>query len=55
MFADAEGYEMYPAQSRTTGKRCLPRWVLPFSKQTSKADLVVFPGTRQANVDDQRQ
>ena len=55
MCADAEGYEMYLAQSRTTGMRCLPRWVLPSCKQMSKADLVVFPGTRQANVDDQRQ
>ena len=54
MFADAEGYEKYPAQSRTTGKRCLPRWVLPSSKQTSKPDLVVFPGTQQADVDDKR-
>ena len=54
MFTDAEGYEMYPAQSKTTGKRCLPRWVLPFSKQTSKPDLVVFPGTRQADVDNKR-
>ena len=54
MFTDAEGYGMYPAHSRTTRKRCLPRWVLPFSKQTSKLDLVVFPGTRQADLDDKR-
>ena len=54
MLADAEEYEKYPAQSRTTGKRCLPRRVLPFSKQTSKPDLVVFPRTLQADVDDKR-
>ena len=36
MFTDAEGYEMYSAQSRTTGICCLPRWVLPFSKQTNR-------------------
>ena len=54
MFTDAEGYEKYPAQSKTTGKRCLLSWMLPFSKQTSKPDLVVFPGTRQADVDNKR-
>ena len=55
IFTDAEGYERYPAQSKTNGKRYLPRWVLPFNRQTSRPDLVVFPGTQQANVDDKRQ
>ena len=54
MFTDAEGYERYPAQSKSSGKCCLPRWVLPFNRQTSKPDLVVFPGTQQADVNDKR-
>ena len=52
MFTDAEGYELYPVQSSTSRKRCLPRWVLPSNKQTSKPNLVLLPGTREADVDD---
>ena len=54
MFTDAEGYERYPELLKTSGKRCLPKRVLPFNRQTSKPDLVVFPGTQEADVDDKR-
>ena len=51
IYSDAEGYDRYPDLT-AHGQRCLPKWALPYKRQTSKPDLVVFPGVLQSHVDD---